>query len=51
MLEALKARNSNSAEKATLRRQIIISRFQRLDPSNGSTWAEGPGFYISRLWR
>jgi hypothetical protein len=29
----------------------IISRFQRYGAATGFTWADGPGYYISRLWR
>jgi len=29
----------------------VISRFQRLDPATTPIWADGPGCYISRLWR
>jgi len=29
----------------------VISRFQRWHPATTSTWADGPGYYSSRLWR
>jgi hypothetical protein len=28
-----------------------MSRFQRFDGKLAKSWAVGPGFYISRLWR
>jgi multidrug efflux system outer membrane protein len=41
---------SVGADRLTLL-AIIISRFQRSIRHIASTWAVGPGFYISRLWR
>ena len=34
-----------------VRRIHFISRLQRSIVHTGSTWAAGPGYYISRLWR
>jgi hypothetical protein len=29
----------------------LFRAFSAKKVSNGSTWADGPGYYISRLWR
>jgi hypothetical protein len=34
-----------------LRAPNIISRLQRYEASTGPTWADGPGYNISRRWR
>jgi hypothetical protein len=53
MFEALKARNRQARRKFAVVAlpPKIISRFQRYEPSPDLTWADGPGFYISRRWR
>jgi len=40
-LKALKARNTKH----------VIPRLQRSDDLTALTWADGPGFHISRRWR
>jgi hypothetical protein len=45
--EALKARD----EIKTVDAHSGIPRLQRFDNISRSTWAVGPGFHISRLWR
>jgi hypothetical protein len=52
ILEALKARNGKDLLKVLLiLRPTYISRFQRWESSTARTWADGPGYYSSRLWR
>jgi hypothetical protein len=45
-LQALKARNADSLVET-----VIIARLQRSGPWPARTWADGPGYYISRRWR
>ncbi len=50
-LEALKARNQVPIEKvvdALVQYHFALSALKSL---LGPTWADGPGYYISRLWR
>jgi hypothetical protein len=53
MLEALKARDTEvSLENKLMMKQATPFRaFSAQKISTAPTWANGPGFHISRLWR
>jgi len=47
IVQALKARNCEEFNHYA----EAIARLQRSEPPLLTTWAVGPGFYMSRLWR
>jgi hypothetical protein len=51
-VEALKARNTVTQKTTVIvLRSTSFPAFSAKKISNAPTWADGPGYYISRLWR